>query len=66
MLRGAVGNVKRINEEIVQNTSLSNERGVNAESKLDKVNSLITQLLKVMKAESYNRFSVNRYRRSPE
>ena len=66
MLRGAVGNVKRINEEIVQNTSLSNERGVNAESKLDEVNSLITQLLKVMKAESYDRFSVNRYRRSPE
>ena len=55
MLRGAVGNVKRINEEIVQNTFQRNERGVNAESKLEELNGLITQLLKVMKAESRGR-----------
>ena len=35
MLRGAVGNVKRINEETVQDTSLSDERGVDAELKLN-------------------------------
>ena len=61
MLRGAVGNVKRINEEIVQNTSQPNERGVNAKSKLDELNGLITQLLKVMKAESRSCSLGNRY-----
>ena len=66
MLRGAFGNVKRINEEIVQNTSQRNERGVNAELKLEELNGLITQLLKVMKAESRGRSLGNRYRLSPE
>ena len=61
MLRGAVGNVKQINEEIVQNTSQPNERGVNAKSKLDELNGLITQLLKVMKAESRGCSLGNRY-----
>ena len=46
------------------NTSLSNERGVNAGSRLDVV--LITKLLKVVKAKSRNRSHGNRYRRSPE
>ena len=66
MLRGTVGNVKRMNKEIVQNTSQRNERGVNAESKLEELNGLITQLLKVMKAESRGHSLGNRYRRSPE
>ena len=41
-------------------------KGVNAESKLDELNGLITQLLKVMKAESHGHSLGNRYRHSPE
>ena len=61
MLRGAVGNVKRINEETVQNTFLSDERGVDAELKLNELNGLITELLKLRKAESRDLSSGNRY-----
>ena len=55
-----------MDEGKVENTSPWNDRGVKAESKLDELNGLIAQLLKVMKARSGDRSPGNRYGSSPE